>query len=261
MLNNLKNFICKRLDKLTKKNDNLFVDKGGLIMSKKGEFEMVWETMWTEDEDSATDPKILEKARAFRKLLLIGFQKSLRPERSLQEILTPTVVDQKTAEAIQKKAWERFQIKKVELSKSSDLSTNKTVNLFQWLKGKFPQDWLTLDKAFGRTIPAFMGNSKVDTVVEQRAKRIDLVKQTIVLIVNLKKQDERKVKITLQVFPFQENVELAKDLKLKVIPQIGESVITHKKNNRKQVWLFQVGEQFNVELTLNEVIVVEHFSI
>jgi len=138
------------------------------------------------------------------------------------------------------------------------------VNLAQWLQKQFADSmkigWQTLEEIFRKPIPAFRSG-----VIIKRAKQISLGKeQTVALVIELKELEDKRLKVIFQVTVTGEQDSLPPTLKLTVTDQsanVLEVVAGDNDDYLEQEWLFEMGEQFRVRLSLNDIEITEYFAV
>ena len=138
------------------------------------------------------------------------------------------------------------------------------VNLAQWLQKQFADSmkigWQTLEEIFRKPIPAFRSG-----VIIKRAKQISLGKeQTVALVIELKELEDKRLKVIFQVTVTGEQDSLPPTLKLTVTDQsanVLEVVAGDNDDYLEQECLFEMGEQFRVRLSLNDIEITEYFAV
>lgn len=135
----------------------------------------------------------------------------------------------------------------------------KPTQLTQWLEDQFTEGWQTLAEIFNKPVSAFRG-----TVVIKRAKPINLADLTVVLIVEIKKSKNQQVNVVLRVVMEDDKSHLPEGIKLTVIPQSGErkeDITKPHCNFLEQEWSYDIGEQFQLILSLGDNQAIEHFTV
>lgn len=140
-----------------------------------------------------------------------------------------------------------------------------------WLQNKIEEavetGWQTFEEIFRNPIFAHRGLNGFRGSVVKRAKNIHLsATQTVVLVAALEPEENQKeVKIILEVRSCDEKAYLPENLKLIVMPQSAhepaETVAGNHYDYLRQAWLYEIGEQFSVTLTLNDTYITEFFIV
>ena len=137
-------------------------------------------------------------------------------------------------------------------------------SLTQWFQGMFTQGWQSAEELLTpqRLTPAFFAEEV------KRAKQInlqvDLITHSIILLMNISRENEPEITINLQVFSAVEFNNLPTDLKLKVLSEgemFGE--VTARSNDRfiQYEFVAEQGDEFTIALQLGEATVTEDFAV
>lgn len=140
------------------------------------------------------------------------------------------------------------------------------VNLGQWLQQVFEDAWLAVEEALGIE-EASLAFVRTDGV--KRAKLIDLGMQlgsrAVALILRIRPEADQNINILVQVHPIDNETYLPQHLKLVLLSTDGE--ILYKVSPRSTDNVIQIefrgqpGEQFQIEVALDNVSVTENFVI
>lgn len=167
---------------------------------------------------------------------------SLFEEEQLSELLQMTVLDVGA-------------IDKAQLS---------AINLRQWFQNEFAEaiqlGWLTIAEIFGitNTSPAFRSNAV------KRSKQIQLGDRTLALILDLSTDDNQEISIYMGVYPLGEQTYLPENLHIIVFFEPGEPSPINVPSNSEgiiQELLLSPGEEFSIQLSLDDDTVTEYFTI
>ncbi len=153
--------------------------------------------------------------------------------------------------------------------------TQDVVNLKQWLQNSFEPAWQPFrgiwDIVNQRNLPlGFRGNSQSSEINIQRAKVIDLGfslgNQSVSLVIAIVEQVNQEVCIVAQVYPFGEEKTLPPDLRLLLHSKswsLPKEIRARNQDACIQTNLFwcDPGEEFSIELALNEFSVMENFVV
>lgn len=145
------------------------------------------------------------------------------------------------------------------------------VNLQAWLKGMFETSWRTLETLLGQNqlslAPVRQIHSLQPTV--KRAKLIDLGlqlgEQAVVLAIAITQVSHETAKVLIQVHPKSGETYLPDNLQLMMLTESDEviqSVQSRSQDNYIQLRRFdgQPGDQFQIQIVLDDVIVTENFT-
>ncbi len=137
-------------------------------------------------------------------------------------------------------------------------------SLTQWFQGMFTQSWQSAEELLTpqRLTPAFF------TEEAKRAKQInlqvDLITHSVILLMNISRENEAEITVNLKVFSAIESDNLPPNLKLKVLSE-GETFgeVTARNNDSFIQYEFQAeqGDEFTIALELGEAIVTEDFVV
>lgn len=157
--------------------------------------------------------------------------------------------------------------------------TEQPVNLSQWLQGAFETGWQTVEALLSVPEPnfawGFRGKSGIGVESRapgsqvQRAKLIDFGPQlgevSVALVVELNPTENQPTDICLQVHPISCQPYLPPDLQLVVRDQSGATFLEAQSRQADNYIQLQFrghpGEQFSVEVGLDETRVIESFVI
>lgn len=139
------------------------------------------------------------------------------------------------------------------------------VNLGQWLQGVFEAGWQAVEEVINPTQmnPAYaFRNRGTYRGAEQRARLIDLspqLAQPIALTVDVRSISPESTTVYLQLQPTG-NQPLPANLQLAIFNQAGEEILTGTADRLLEV-RGESGEQFSLQITLNDTRVVQEFVI
>lgn len=152
--------------------------------------------------------------------------------------------------------------------------TNKElVNLSQWAQGIFTTGWQAVEELLGpQPVLSFrsleLSRDLKPSGLTIRGKTLDLVPRSpshqVVLLVILMPRDSFQVDIWVKLAPPRCVPYLPEDLEIKILDEQGEAVMQAQSRQTDMLQLnFQgiVGEQFSIELELNNINLVETFVI
>lgn len=142
------------------------------------------------------------------------------------------------------------------------------LELGKWLVNEFEKaqeaGWLLLtdvfrDHAFDFRRLAFR------TTAVKRAKLINLGIDKVILVIGLNELPEtQEIKVVIRVYPLDGQNYLPANLKFTVLPKVGESHVylanPHDPGFEME-WFYKRGEQFDVQIQLNNFTVTEHFMV
>jgi hypothetical protein len=132
--------------------------------------------------------------------------------------------------------------------------------LTQWFDNIFTIGWQTVEELLTtrQLAPAHFAESI------QRAKSIDLITDTVNLVVSLNREDAGKVIVNLKVFPTSESPNLPANLKLILLTE-GEifKEVTSRSADQFIQYEFDAepGDEFVVKLVLGEAEITENFVV
>ncbi|MGB3514188.1 MAG: DUF1822 family protein [Microcoleaceae cyanobacterium] len=138
------------------------------------------------------------------------------------------------------------------------------VNLTEWFEGIFTRGWQTVEELLTpqQLRPAFFSEQV------QRAKQIDLeidlIEHTVILVVDLTRENQESMIVNLKVFPTSETDYLPPELKLTVLSEgdIVDEVITRSSDRLIQCEFdAEIGDKFSVTIELGEAVVTEEFRL
>ena len=137
-------------------------------------------------------------------------------------------------------------------------------SLTQWFQGMFTQGWQSAEELLTpqQLTPVFFAEEA------KRAKQInlqiDLITHSVILLMNISRENEAEITVNLQVFSAIESNNLPPNLKLKVLSE-GETFgeVTARNNDRFIQYEFEAeqGDEFTIVLQLGEAIVTEDFVV
>lgn len=151
--------------------------------------------------------------------------------------------------------------------------TAKTaVNLSQWFEGIFETGWQTLEALFGthtKNLVLVRDMTQFKPGVK-RAKLLDLGmqlgQQAIVLAIALFQEDDRMVRVLVQIYPSRGGTYLPPQLRLTMLSESGEAlqeVSSRSQDNYIQLRRFtgQTGDRFRLQVALEDVSITEAFVL
>ena len=144
---------------------------------------------------------------------------------------------------------------------------DEPINLGQWLENIFTRGWQRLEEILDieeKKLPFCFRTAGI-----KRAKLIDLAirldGRDVVLIVTIKPEAEQKLGVLLQVHSISEESYLPEHLKLILLSNDGEvlyEVTARSADNVIQMEFDgEVGEEFSVQVALDDISVTEDFVI
>lgn len=144
------------------------------------------------------------------------------------------------------------------------------VNLQAWLRGFVETSWQTVEAVLGQNQLSLAPVRQVDSLQPtiNRAKLIDLGmqlgEQAVVLAIAVAQVSHEKVKVSFQVRPRSGETYLPANLRLVMLSESNEviqEVQSRSQDNYIQLRRFdgQPGDQFQIQIALNDVIVTESF--
>lgn len=133
-------------------------------------------------------------------------------------------------------------------------------HLTQWFDNIFAIGWQSVQQLLTtqQFAPAHFG------VSIPRGKRIDLITDTVNLVVSLTREDADKIVVNLKVFPASESPNLPPNLKLIILAEgeIFEEVTSRSADQFIQCELdAKPGDEFVVKLALGEEEITENFVV
>ena len=148
------------------------------------------------------------------------------------------------------------------------------VNLGQWMQGMFTSGWCSVEELFGPQPTLSFRSVEVSTSVEQasslttRVKLLELMprsnNQEVALLMALMPTDSHQVDIWVKLCPTIGVAYLPEDLEIRVLDEQGTVVMQAQSRQTDMLQLkFRgvVGERFSIEITLNDINLVETFVI
>lgn len=162
---------------------------------------------------------------------------------------------------IQQSAWRQ------QLYQHRTQAQTQSVNLSQWLQQQVTTGWQLLETLLtrdGRLAMNFRSAAPAEVDVSQ-AKLIELVGQTVALVMHLSRADDR-VAIVVQLHPAGGSAVVPANLELKLLAETGEtlqSVQAGAADNYIQLRRFRcpVGTAFQVKIELGTAEVTESFIL
>lgn len=146
-------------------------------------------------------------------------------------------------------------------------------NLSQWFQGVFINGWQSVESIWGNNPEVaynFRSFSPLDRADVNSAKLIDLGiqlgNQSVVLLAALTPTPEQKVSIRMQLHPAMGETYLPANIRLMLISDSGDilqSVRSRVADNFIQLPLITgyPGEQFKIQIALNDAMITENFMI
>lgn len=154
------------------------------------------------------------------------------------------------------------------------------VDLGQWVQGRFTEGWRTVEELFGPQptlsfrsleLSTYLGSPGLTT----RGKTLELVPRDthldkhlgnhqVALLVGIMPNDFSQVDIWVKLCPMNRHPHLPEDLEIKVLDEKGMAVMQAQSRQTDMLQLkFQgiPGEQFSIEITLNDINLVEAFVV
>jgi Protein of unknown function (DUF1822) len=141
------------------------------------------------------------------------------------------------------------------------------VNLSQWFQQTFEAAWQPLEMLLS---PNFRFERGVrQEVAVERAKLIDLgiqlENQSVVLLVAITSETEQRVSVQVRLYPSQGNIFLPRYIKLALLSpsrEILQEIMAREQDNYVQTrFRGRVGENFSIQVALNEAEIIEDFVI
>ncbi|MDZ8033935.1 DUF1822 family protein [Nostoc sp. DedSLP04] len=155
-----------------------------------------------------------------------------------------------------------------EKANSLSKAQNLPVKLRQWFENVIEEGWQTAEEFFGKPeVSLGFRNANV-----RRAKLLQLGTQlvscSVVLIIDLTREADQKVRIRVQVRSFGNDIFLPKGLKLMVVDDAGETFLNASSGSAERLiqteqfqFVDQPEEEFTVKVVLGENSVTEDFVI
>lgn len=153
-------------------------------------------------------------------------------------------------------------------------SLREWVNLGQWVQGMFSSGWHTVEELFGPQPTLSFRNLEVSNSAGQvsglttRGKTIELVPRSdnhrVALLVGVLPSDSLQADIWVKLCPTNHCPYLPEDLEIRILDEQG---ITVMQAQSRQTDMLQLkfrgvsGERFSIELTLNDINLMETFVI
>ena len=138
------------------------------------------------------------------------------------------------------------------------------VNLTQWFTGIFTETWQNVEQLL---TPRQLGIAHFSEQIK-RAKRIDLridlITHSVVLVVNIDRENINQIVVTLQLYPTDGNKTLPEGLKLIVLAagEVFQEIIARSADQLMQCRFdAELGDEFTLELRLGEAIIKENFEL
>jgi hypothetical protein len=138
------------------------------------------------------------------------------------------------------------------------------ITLTQWLSGIFTETWDAVEQLL---TPRQLGLAHFSEQVK-RAKRldlkIDLITHSVILVINLDRENLDKIGVKLQVYSPDENVCLPEGLELLILAEgeVFQNVIAREADQLMQCsFEADSGDEFTLELRLNQVSFKEDFVV
>ena len=169
--------------------------------------------------------------------------------------------------------WRHKLYRQHNLMKNSQ-STTSTINLSQWLQGKYTLGWQPLTEfirsATGVTAYAFRSFSESIPSTIEGIKLLDLGMQlgnrSVALLIGMTPEDNHKIGIRVQLHPAREETYLPTNIKLALLNQSGETL--QEFESRSQDELIQLKrftclrkKRFLIRVALNSYSITEEFAI
>lgn len=152
-------------------------------------------------------------------------------------------------------------------------SNKELVNLSQWVQGMFTKGWHAVEELL-EPQPAIsfrsleLSSKLKSSELTVRSKRLELVTRSqshqVVLLVGLMSHDSLQFDIWVKLYPTNCIPHLPEDLEIKILDKQRVAVMQAQSRQTDMLQLnFQgtVGEQFSIELGLNDINLVETFVI
>ncbi|MBD2250653.1 DUF1822 family protein [Nostoc parmelioides] len=141
--------------------------------------------------------------------------------------------------------------------------------LSQWLRGIFLDEWQSIAALINPDINLALNiRNNADSI--KRGKIINLEMQLgnypVVMLVNIKEEAEEKLRVLIQLHPSGETKFLQPNLKLTLLSKAGKSlceVISRSQDSYIQLNPFhgEVGKQFTIEVSLDNISIKENFEL
>ncbi|MGB3207273.1 MAG: DUF1822 family protein [Crinalium sp.] len=138
------------------------------------------------------------------------------------------------------------------------------LNLSQLLQNNLNEaiqaGWRTLEEIFGITTTTFAFRS----IAVKRAKQIQLGELTLALILDIAPAQNQEISIYLGIYPLEPQNSLPENLKITLFFESGEPLeipVTPNSLGIIQELFFDPGEQFSVQLSLEDESIIEYFII
>lgn len=148
--------------------------------------------------------------------------------------------------------------------------TQTWVNLSQWFENLFEAGWQELEALLTpkELTPAFNTRSTAESFV-RRGKPIQLAtqvtQQTVILGIKLSPQSDNSINIVVEVHPIDGQTYLPKALQVKVLDETKTAVMQAIAGDTNQNIQFdfdaEPGEQFSLQLTLENTSAIEEFMV
>lgn len=169
--------------------------------------------------------------------------------------------------------WRQRLYRQYKLMETSQLSTS-TINLSQWLQGKFTLGWQPFTEFIRSTtgIPAYALRSfpeSIPTTVEG-VKLLDLGMQlgdlSVALLIGMTPEQDDKIGVRVQLHPASEKNHLPTNIKLALLNQSGDTLQEFEARNQDE--LIQLKrftcprkKRFLIRVALNSYSITEEFAI
>jgi hypothetical protein len=150
-------------------------------------------------------------------------------------------------------------------------AVRERVNLSQWLHSIFEVDWETIEAIFAppQAELAFRTRSQLPPNGVKRGKRLDFEwlggSEQVAVFVGLLPTGSPQLDITVEVYPIGVQRYLPRELQVMVLDEQGKAVLQAETGKNSEGLEFQfngeLGEIFNVKVTLGEVSITEKFLI
>ncbi len=144
------------------------------------------------------------------------------------------------------------------------ISIKQKINLTQWFTGIFTETWQNVEQLL---TPQQLGIAHFSEQIK-RAKRIDLridlITHSVVLVVNIDRENINQIVVTLQLYPTDGNKTLPEGLKLIVLAagEVFQEIIARSADQLMQCRFdAELGDEFTLELRLGEAIIKEDFEL
>jgi hypothetical protein len=148
-------------------------------------------------------------------------------------------------------------------------SSKNQINLSRWFDEIFETGWQSVDSLFNpiNTRQFAFRNFEEEATTVQRAKLIDRTMITngfaVILVIQQKQQTNDAIDITASLYPTENQSYLPEGMQLKMSFDAGDEVIQAKASDRwlKIPFSGLSGEEFNLEISLGDIQVVENFIV